>query len=96
MDVTETIDHGVATDLPTGVKLLFHRLSKEEQDPATVVIHRYLRETYAEAFEHIHPLNHNPTLTRLVDAMWAPLGALADANEDYPGELRGLENETRL
>ena len=54
MDVTDTIDHGVAAALPTGVKLLFHRLSKEEKDPATTVIHRYLRETYAVAFEHIH------------------------------------------
>ena len=93
MDVTDTIDHGVATALPTGVKLLFHRLSKEEKDPATTVIHRYLRETYAHAFEQIHALNHDPTLTKLVDAIWSPLGAVADANE---GELRGLENETQL
>ena len=57
MDINAQIDHGVATDLSTGVKLLFHRLAKDEHDAARMVIHRYLRETYAKAFEHIHTLN---------------------------------------
>lgn len=96
MDLGETLDPGVATVMSTGVKNLLHRISKVEQYASMSVVTRYLKETYSDAFNYIHALNQDSSTTKLVDAIWEPLGAAADANADHPGSLQGLENEDRL
>ena len=80
MDLEETLNPGVATVISTGVKNLLHRMSKVEEYASMAVITRYLKETYSDAFNHIHALNHIASTTQLVDAIWGPLGSAADAN----------------
>ena len=69
MDLDDTLEAGVATEMSTGAKLLLHRISKGEAYAAMKVITQYLKETYSEAFKHIHALNQDATTTKLVDAL---------------------------
>ena len=59
MDLDDTLDPCVATEMSTGANLLLHRISKGEAYAAMKVITQYLKETYSEAFQHIHVLGPN-------------------------------------
>ena len=60
------------------------------------VITQYLKETYSEAFRDIHAINQDAATTKLIDALWAPIGDATNANTTHPDSLQGLENEVRL
>ena len=59
MDIEDTLDPGAATEMSAGAKLLVHRISKVKAFAAMQVVTRYLKETYSEAFQHIHVLGPN-------------------------------------
>ena len=79
MDLDDTLEAGVATEMSTGAKLLLHRISKGEVYAAMKTITQYLKETYPEAFRDIHAINQDAATTKLVGALWAPIGDAANS-----------------
>ena len=57
-----------------------HRVSKAETFVVMKTINTYVKETCSGAFREIHIMNHDVATTKLVDALWAPIGDAATAN----------------